>query len=105
MQILTHTPSIVVPGDTSTRSQLVQILRHRLNSLQHAPEHSTKRLKLTKCQNLLKRFEHIQKASEDQVLRIVREESMELMYLYGPQTRFHRERNHLLTICTKAHTA
>lgn len=106
MQLLTHTPSIVPPGkagDTSTRMQIICILRHRINSLRHAPEHATKKLKLDKCQTLLNRFEHVSKASEEQIMRIVREVSFELIYLYGPETKFKTERRHLLEICHKAH--
>lgn len=107
MNLIPHTHPIVAPGamDGSTRSQLVQILRHRVNSLKYATPSLAVRTKRTKAEQLLKRFEHIVKADESAVLRIVKEESLELMYLYSEKSRFRIERSHLLSIVYKAQTA
>lgn len=91
-----------VKQEKTLREELLQILRHRKQSLDKAKPFTGKAPLMAATVQLINRFSTLYKCSDDTIRHYIRDEAARLLYLYGPETDFPKQRERIQNIVNEA---
>lgn len=98
-------PTCGIMSKPTIRQKMIDILIHRVRSLEKTKPFPERQKKIAEAVYLRDLYIQRSKIKEDFLNQKIRHESVQLLALYGPKTRFQKEREELVTIVNNAYYA